>query len=95
METRTGLKTDIPERRSTPRIPYRTTAICTSPAFNGAGTIKDLSSDGLFLETPIPLIVGDQVHIVFELRNSKRPMDISGKIARRTPGGVGVRFLWN
>ncbi len=95
MDTRTDLKTKIPERRSTPRIPYRTLATCRSSAANGAGTIKDLSSDGMFLETPIPLIVGDHVHIVFQLRNSRRPMDISGEIARRTPAGVGVRFLWN
>ncbi len=95
MDTRPGLKTHIPERRSTPRIPYRTTAIYKGSAVDGAGTIKDLSSDGLFLETPIPLIVGDQVHIVFQLRNSGRPMDISGEITRRTSGGVGVRFLWN
>ena len=95
MDTRTGLKTKIPERRSTPRIPYRTRAIYKSPKVNGAGTIKNLSSDGMFLETPIPLIVGDHVHIVFKLRNSQRPMDLSGEIARRTPVGVGVRFLWN
>ncbi|MDJ0854809.1 MAG: PilZ domain-containing protein [Desulfobacterales bacterium] len=82
------------ERRSTPRMPYHTTAFFHSTSLNGEGTIRDLSSEGLFLETPFPLIVGDEVHILFPLRNSKRPVNVTGRVARNAPTGAGIQFLW-
>ena len=86
---------NVHERRNTPRMPYHTTALYNIAAVNGVGTIKDISSEGLFLEAPHALNRGDQIHIGFHLRHSKHPMDVSGEIVRRTPTGVGVRFLWS
>jgi len=84
-----------PERRRAFRMPYHSPVHYTNPSVNGAGTIKDISSSGMFMETPFPLTVGDQLSIAFLLRNSKRPMIIEGIITRSTLIGVGVQFLWS
>jgi len=83
-----------PERRRTTRTPYPSQVRYFNASVNGAGTIRDISSDGMFMETRFRLNVGDQISIAFQLRNSKRHMDIEGEIARRTHGGAGVKFLW-
>lgn len=84
-----------PERRKAPRMPYDSPVHYTNPSVNGAGTVKDISSSGMFMETPFPLTIGDQLSIAFLLRNSKHPMIIEGIITRSTRAGVGVRFLWS
>ncbi len=84
-----------PERRNAPRMPYRTAALYHTATEDGPGTIRNISPDGLFLETPFPLGDGEQIRIEFQLRNSRYPINISGEIARRTRAGVGVKLLWN
>ncbi|MGD9330962.1 MAG: PilZ domain-containing protein [Desulfobacterales bacterium] len=86
--------THEPERRDAPRMPYCTPAQYTNASVDGAGTVTNISSNGMFLETPHPLKVGDQISIAFQFRNSKHPMNIDGQIARLTETGVGVQFLW-
>ena len=49
-----------PERRRAFRMPYHSPVHYTNPSVNGAGTVKDISSSGMFMETPFPLTVGDQ-----------------------------------
>lgn len=85
----------IPERRRAPRTPYRTPVRYANAAAGGAGTVKDISSEGMFLETPAPLEVGDRIRIDFQFRNSKHPMDIEGEIIRKAPEGFGVWFIWS
>ena len=94
MENQNCPISNIPERRRALRTPYRTPVNYANASGNGAGTVKDLSSEGLFMETPDPLDVGERISIAFQFRNSKHPMDIDGEIARRDYLGVGVRFLW-
>jgi len=84
-----------PERRRALRVPYHSPVHYTNTSVNGAGTVKDISSSGMFMETPFPLTVGDQISIAFLLRNTKQPMLIEGIIARSTRTGVGVQFLWS
>lgn len=84
----------IAERRRTPRMPYQTTALYHIATTDGAGTVKDISSEGMFLETPLTLDIGNRISLAFRLRTSKFPMNITGEIVRSTPAGVGVRFLW-
>lgn len=83
-----------PERRRTKRTPYLSQVRYFNASVNGAGTVRDISSDGMFMETRFRLNVGDQISIAFRLRNSRHPMDIEGKIARSTHSGAGVKFLW-
>ena len=85
---------NLPERRRAPRTPYRTLVRYADTAGNGQGMVKDISSEGMFMETPAPLAVGDRIRIDFQFRNSKHPMDMEGRIARKAPNGVGVWFVW-
>ena len=94
MQTALCENTSTTERRGIPRMPYRTTALFKCASVCGVGTIKDLSPDGLFLELPFFLDRDASIRIEFKLRNSGHPMQVSGRIARRTPAGVGVQFLW-
>lgn len=83
-----------PERRRAARTPYSGQVRYFNASVNGAGIVKDISSEGMFLETRFPHNVGDQISIAFQLRNSKHPMKIDGQIARCSHTGVGVKFLW-
>ena len=83
-----------PERRHALRLPYRTPVHYSNAWARGAGTVKDISSEGLFMETLFPPNVGDQIRIACRLRNSRHAMDIEGEIARKVQSGVGVKFLW-
>jgi hypothetical protein len=85
----------IPERRRAPRTPYLTPVRYAHAAANGAGTAKDISSEGMFMETHGLLEIGDRIRIDFKFRNSKHPMDMEGQIARKAPDGVGVWFVWS
>ena len=85
---------NCPERRRAARAPYRTPVHYFNRTLTGKGTVTDISSEGMFMETPSALNVGDQINIDFQFRNSRHPMNIEGQIARSVPAGVGVRFLW-
>lgn len=86
---------NIPERRRAPRTPYRTPVHYAMASGSGEGTVKDISSEGLFMVTRGPLEVGERIRIDFQFRNSKHPMDIAGKIARKDLDGVGIWFDWS
>jgi hypothetical protein len=84
-----------PERRRSPRMPYGAAAIYKTASIGAAGTIRDISADGMFIETPLAHEVGDQITIAFNFRNSNHQMNLKGEIARSTDTGIGVQFLWN
>ncbi len=82
------------DRRHASRMPYPTEMRYRSSIVDGLGTVVDLSSHGMFFETPTPLTAGDRLCIDFRFRNSHAAMEICGEITRTTPSGAGVRFLW-
>lgn len=85
----------IPERRRALRTPYRTPVHYANASQTGAGTVTDISSEGMFMETAGEFKVGERIKIVFQFRNSKHPMDIEGEITRTDTLGVGLVFLWS
>ncbi|MGD9098571.1 MAG: PilZ domain-containing protein [Desulfobacterales bacterium] len=87
----TGLDDD---RRQANRMPYPTAMSYRSGTAAGLGTVVDISSHGMYFESPTPLTTGDQLCIDFQFRNSHAAMEICGEITRTTPAGAGVRFLW-
>jgi Tfp pilus assembly protein PilZ len=54
--------------------------------------IKNISRNGLFIETQGPFIVGDEILMSFHLEGFKKPLKIRGEVAHATRGGVGVEF---
>ncbi len=95
MEHLVGNESNKSERRNALRMPYRAPVHCENASVNGAGTVRDISSDGMFLETLLPFNDGDHISIGFRLRNSKHPMNIKGKVTRSAYAGFGVRFIWS
>ena len=54
--------------------------------------IKNISQNGLFIDTQRPLIVGDEIIMTFRLDGFNKPLKIKGEIAHATRQGVGVEF---
>jgi hypothetical protein len=84
-----------PDRRRSPRIPYRTKAQFHNATTDGSGTTRNISGSGLFLVTPVPPDLGARIRIVFQLRNSKHPMNVNGDVVHSAPDGAGVQFIWS
>lgn len=94
MNTQTPHNNAGNDRRQAIRMPYQTLLMYANQEEAGLGKVKDISSDGLFIETPRAFTVGDQLDIDFHFRHGQTNMAIAGKITRITPTGVGVRLLW-
>jgi Tfp pilus assembly protein PilZ len=54
--------------------------------------IKNISPNGLFIETQRPLFVGDEIVMTFRLEGFDKPFKVRGEIAHATRSGVGVEF---
>ena len=54
--------------------------------------IRNISTSGLFIETSTSFSIGQKIKLTFSSSNYERPIKITGKIARRAPEGIGVKF---
>ena len=63
---------------------------------NGAweGQVRNLSADGMFLETPRQFRAGERLNVGFRLRHSRQTIDMAAEIRRVTPEGVGLQIIW-
>jgi len=59
------------------------------------GSVVNLSQDGILFATKDALNVGEKITIDFQFRHSRHKMNLSGKIVRIEPDGVGIKFLWH
>lgn len=82
------------DRRQAVRMPYCTQITYANRNRTGVGEVRDISSDGLFFETPIALVVGDQIEMDFRFRHTTANVAIAGEIRHASSQGVGVRLLW-
>lgn len=82
------------DRRRSDRMPYATAMRYRTGMSAGLGKVIDISSNGMFFETPLPLTAGEKLNIDFRFRNSNAAMEICGEITRTTPAGAAVRFIW-
>ena len=57
-----------------------------------SNNIKNISQNGLFIDSQRPLIVGDEIIMNFRLDGFNKPLKIKGEIAHTTRQGVGVEF---
>ena len=84
----------VPERRHAVRVPYRTSLRFANQDHRGEGSVRDVSFDGLFLETPDFFAVGDQIDMNFRFRHTRFDVPIAGEVRHIGPRGVGVRLIW-
>jgi Tfp pilus assembly protein PilZ len=54
--------------------------------------IQNLSASGLFIETRLPLYVGEKLSLTFSLTDIEDHVKITGKIVRVDSKGIGVQF---
>ena len=54
--------------------------------------IRDISNVGVFIETPTPPAVGEEIRLSFSLTDAKRPIRVTGRIVRSTEKGFAVAF---
>lgn len=59
------------------------------------GVIKNISADGMFIESPQSVAPGEKVTIVFSLFSFEDPIRITGRIAWRDQRGFGVKLDMN
>ena len=59
-------------------------------AFSGA--IKNLSMNGLFIETSEQFLPGQIITLTFSLPNHPKPFKTNAKVVRQSARGVGVQF---
>ncbi|MFY9941340.1 MAG: PilZ domain-containing protein [Desulfobacterales bacterium] len=59
------------------------------------GVIKNVSADGMFIESPQNVAPGEKVTIVFSLFSFEDPIRITGQIAWRDRDGFGVKLDMN
>ena len=57
-----------------------------------ANQIKNISANGLFIETRRPLIRGDEVIMAFKVEGFDKSLKLRGEIARANQIGFGVAF---
>jgi hypothetical protein len=59
------------------------------------GVIKNVSADGMFIESPQNVAPGEKVTIVFSLFSFEDPIRITGQIAWKDRDGFGVKLDMN
>jgi hypothetical protein len=73
---------------------YLTSARLENPGGAWEGAVRNISSDGMFLETTRQLTAGERLQIGFRLRHSRQRVEMAAEIKRVTPDGVGIEIDW-
>lgn len=90
LEIRAQTKTG--ERREHPRKSVFIPIECKGKRCGFSDFIQNISDSGLFLETQIPLIVGEELSMTFSLSSAEDPIKIKGKIVRVNSKGISVQY---
>ncbi len=80
------------DRRSPRRRTLTKVRIIDGPAVGATLQATDLSADGAFIHTDEVVPVGSGLRLRLELPTNPRPIEVSARVVRSMPGGIGVRF---
>jgi len=53
---------------------------------------RDISAEGIFIETTEPFSVGDKIFLTISYANAPRPFKVEGEVARVVSEGIGLKF---
>ena len=56
------------------------------------GFIKNISRHGVFISAKAPIVIGEEVLMVFKIRRGAEVIKLKGEIAHATRWGIGVEF---
>ena len=74
------------------RKPFFTTLDYSTESGSYRDFIKDISMEGVFIETSIPFSVGEVLSMTFLLPEHEKKVKIHGEIVRIDEQGIGVKF---
>jgi hypothetical protein len=82
------------EHRWGQRMPCRASVRLSAGAgIGGAGRVRDVSSSGAFIETPVVLPMGTTVTLlVMGNESAQRAAEITASVVRVEPDGIGVEW---
>ncbi len=82
------------ERRQSTRMAYFTSAQLMNDGGAWEGAVRNISTDGMFVETAQGFTKGERLKVEFCLRHSRQTVEMAAEIKRVTPEGVGIQILW-
>jgi len=54
--------------------------------------LKNISAGGVFIETSLPIAIGQELSLTFALPTHRKHIKITGEVVRISPQGIGVKF---
>jgi hypothetical protein len=82
------------ERRLNKRDRQALDVRCESFGIDEIFVSRDVSTGGLFLNTPDPLVPGSQVELTFRVTPEGPQIECSGRVVYALPGvGMGIQFI--
>jgi len=82
------------ERRLSKRDRQALDVRCASFGIDEIFVSRDVSTGGLFLSTPDPLVPGSQVELSFNVTPEGPQIECSGRVVYALPGvGMGIQFI--
>jgi Tfp pilus assembly protein PilZ len=54
--------------------------------------IQNISAEGVFIETTVPISIGQELFLTFALPSYQAHIKITGEVVRISPQGIGVKF---
>ena len=66
--------------------------VLDGPELDPSAIASDLSAGGAFVRTSTELETGTRLRLELELPTDTRPIEVSARVVRVTPSGLGVRF---
>ena len=80
------------KKRKHERKPFLTTLDYSAESGSYRDFIKDISIEGVFIETRTPFSVGEILSMTFLLPEYEKKIKIQGEIVRIDEKGIGVKF---
>lgn len=59
------------------------------------GKTRNISANGIFVETPDSFEIGEHVHLLISVLSEPEAVSLYGQISRITDDGIGIRFDHN
>jgi Tfp pilus assembly protein PilZ len=87
-----GHSHEIIEKRKHPRKRTFIQVDCASDRCAFTDFVQNISAGGVYMETPLPFFVGQEISMSFSLTDAEAPVKITGKIVRVDPKGIGIQF---
>jgi Tfp pilus assembly protein PilZ len=80
------------KKRKHERKPFLSTLDYSTESGSYRDFVKDISVEGVFIETSIPFSVGEALSMTFLLPEHEKKIKIHGEIVRIDEQGIGVKF---